>query len=696
MPLFVEFRGNIKAWLLSLLLCLFVTVSFTSSVRGDSPYVDVSRKAPLNVLFISSFTKDLPAQGALERGLNRSLGFKQGTHNMVFEFIGVPQARDKGFDDSFVRYLTAKYHSTAFDTVVAWDIEAHAFLKRVPKLFKQADRFYLEASDPSLQSNERALSLKDDHRITLTEALSLTEAKRVYVVGSRQDMGGMTRWQHVKEALAEVASGLHVEYLLDLPLTELQDRLSKLPDHSLIYYTLMFSDGQGRNMTPYQVVQQLAPVANAPIFTHWESLLGSGVVGGTQLSIEQLGYQLGLEILSPAKTSVRNADFAMRQMYDWVQLQRWGLEPPISKPLLINEPQGLWAKYHTYLILIALFIIALVTLAVFLMRALRTRNRALADLDIQRSVLAAQVEERTEELSQSRQELLLLLQASGDGLFGLDKRGTLTFMNTAATQMLGWEKEELLGQSLHKKIHHSHAEGEEYPLRDCRIYATLKDGLVRHIDDESFWRKGNQAFPVEYIVTPVLVDERITGVVVSFRDVTERRKAEQEIVRLATTDSLTGLANRNLYHQRLNDAIEAADASGDSVALLAIDLDNFKPVNDTLGHPAGDKVLKAIAQRLLRLCRSNDLLARVGGDEFSLLVTSIEAAEPLDSLAERLIDAVAEPIRLDGEMVYLGVSVGIARYPGEAKDAEQLIQHADRALYQAKHAGKNTWQVLAE
>ena len=190
--------------------------------------------------------------------------------------------------------------------------------------------------------------------------------------------------------------------------------------------------------------------------------------------------------------------------------------------------------------------------------------------------------------------------------------------------------------------------------------------------------------------------------VVALRDVTDRRRAEQAVRQLAFYDGLTGLANRHLFKRQLTRAIQVASEQGHSLALLYLDLDNFKNVNDSMGHMTGDALLRSFAERLREGVRGGDLigrvgsrgLARLGGDEFAILLSSIGAPNDAATVARRVLADLGSPIEADGERVVARASIGIAIYPQDASDAETLMRNADAALYHAKEAGRNQFQFF--
>ncbi len=185
------------------------------------------------------------------------------------------------------------------------------------------------------------------------------------------------------------------------------------------------------------------------------------------------------------------------------------------------------------------------------------------------------------------------------------------------------------------------------------------------------------------------------AVVVLVTDVTERRRAEKQLSYMAYLDPLTGLANRALFLDRTREALVVARREGHAFSLLACDLDGFKQINDQLGHDAGDAVLSTVARRLELAVRETDTVARLGGDEFAAVLPRVLRREDAGAVAERMVAAVALPIEVGGVLCHVGVSIGVATFPGDAADLDTLITRADRAMYESKRAGKNRFTYAA-
>ncbi len=427
-------------------------------------------------------------------------------------------------------------------------------------------------------------------------------------------------------------------------------------------------------------------------------------------------------------------------------------------------------------------------------------------------------------LRESEERFRLLLDSSPEAIFGVDTRGICTFVNPACLAMLGYTQEEMLGKGVHALIHHTYPDGRPYPREQCHIVCSTLGGEPTHVDSEVHWRKDGSHFPVEYWSHPMYRNGELVGAVVTFidiserrraeealresearframaehsadwiwssdtqmrytysnmqglislgygdvgveqfladdatrlvhpddqflfretcqkalstrkgwknvalrwrhrdgsyrilessasplfneagtligfqgvdRDITERKRAEQRIEFLAHHDALTGLPNRILLRDRFSQAVSMAERSRSRVAMLFLDLDNFKRVNDTLGHAAGDKLLLEVTTRLSHCTRESDTTSRQGGDEFIVLLNNMPDLETVERISGEMLAHLAEPQEIDGHVLNVTCSIGIAIYPEDGSDFDSLLQKADSAMYSAKDAGRNAWRFF--
>lgn len=296
-------------------------------------------------------------------------------------------------------------------------------------------------------------------------------------------------------------------------------------------------------------------------------------------------------------------------------------------------------------------------------------------------------------LSQATRRNEQLLMALGEGVYGVDRKGRGVFMNRAALDMLGLTKAEVIGANQHALFHHHRPDGRAYPIRECPVTQTLEDGQARHVDNEWFWHKDGHGFPVRLTITPTEEDGEHSGAVVVFQDITEQKKRDEELNRLATIDSMTGLPNRRCLLEHIDQELARFQRTQQPGALLMLDLDHFKRVNDRYGHATGDAVLEHFAGLIRGHLRRIDFAGRLGGEEFVVVLVDTPA-DGARVFAQRLCDAVAAtPLDHDDGPLRYTVSIGLATFEPCDAGSDTLLARADAALYRAKQRGRNRVEV---
>ena len=274
-----------------------------------------------------------------------------------------------------------------------------------------------------------------------------------------------------------------------------------------------------------------------------------------------------------------------------------------------------------------------------------------------------------------------------DGIITFDGVGIIDSFNPAAATLFGYPENEAIGMNIARLM-------PELREHDSSLTARKKNGerFAGITIEKVARRQDGGTFPVELSISEMKIDGPVVFTCV-VRDITERKKVDETIRRLALSDSLTGLANRNLFQRRLDDSIQVARRRGQLVAVMFLDLDKFKSINDTLGHPMGDKLLKVVGDRLGECCRAVDTVARLGGDEFAIILADVKDSEYVGIPAGRILRALADPIVVDGNEMITSTSIGISLYPQDATDPEELIRKADLALYEAKATGRGRFRL---
>ena len=299
--------------------------------------------------------------------------------------------------------------------------------------------------------------------------------------------------------------------------------------------------------------------------------------------------------------------------------------------------------------------------------------------------------EMEESLRQSEERYRSIIEQMEDGYFELDLAGNFTFVNDAECRNLGYSRRELIGMNRRQYTDEKNA-GALFALFN-EVYKTGTP--VKSYDLELVRKDGKKAF---HAISASLIkgaDGKPVGFRGIARDVSERKSQEEQIKYLATHDGLTELPNRLMFNQLLSHAVQGAKRYQKQFAVMFIDLDGFKVVNDTLGHDAGDRLLREIAVRFKHTLRAVDVAARLGGDEFVVMMEDIAAPEQAAVLAQRILEATGKPFGLASGECRVTASIGICVYPENGDDEQTLMKNADAAMYRAKEEGKNNFQFYS-
>ncbi|WP_233080522.1 EAL domain-containing protein [Rheinheimera soli] len=305
--------------------------------------------------------------------------------------------------------------------------------------------------------------------------------------------------------------------------------------------------------------------------------------------------------------------------------------------------------------------------------------------------LKAALHARDKALRSSESSLRLaykVIEASHDAVMITDERGIIQSVNPSFCKLTGYSAEEAIGQTPNLLSSGEH---------DQNFYQQM----WQRLQQQGYWqgeiwnkRKNGEIYPEWLSISAVRGENaEINQYAAIFSDITERKKREKKIHELAYFDELTGLANRRLYQDRLEQALANAKRHNHQLAVLFLDLDLFKRINDTLGHQAGDEALRQVARRLQKASRAGESVARLGGDEFTVLVPECNGIEEIEKLAQRIVAQFELPFQIQHNELVLTTSVGISIYPQHGSTASELLKFADAAMYQAKESGRNKYSL---
>ena len=299
-----------------------------------------------------------------------------------------------------------------------------------------------------------------------------------------------------------------------------------------------------------------------------------------------------------------------------------------------------------------------------------------------------------EALFEEKERAQVTLDSIGDAVMSTDVRGRVTYLNIVAESMTGWSREEAAGRPVDEVFRIVDASTREAAPNPMPLAIGQNKTVCLAPNCVLIRRDGSEA-AIEDSTSPIHDRQgRVTGAVMVFHDVSATRALSVRMSHMAQHDSLTDLPNRAVLKDRLTQSMAMAHRHGQQLAVLFLDLDSFKRVNDSLGHDVGDRLLRCVAQRLLACVRSSDTVSRVGGDEFVVLLSEVADAQDAAICAQKILVALSAPYHIDEHDLQLSASIGVGAYPNDGTDAETLMKHADFAMYHAKGIGGNSFQFF--
>jgi len=294
-----------------------------------------------------------------------------------------------------------------------------------------------------------------------------------------------------------------------------------------------------------------------------------------------------------------------------------------------------------------------------------------------------------EALRESEEKYRSLIENINDVFYALDTQGNISYVSPVVEHVSQYKVSDLIGKPFTPLVY-----PDDLPaLLDS--FNRLVSGQLEPWEFRILDKDGRIIF-VRTSSRPLYKDGEMVGITALMTDITESKQLQQKLEETATHDYLTGLPNRVLLTDRFSTAAALSSRNKTSLAVMSLDLDKFKTINDTLGHAAGDQVLRTVSARLANLIRASDTLARIGGDEFVLVMQETKRKDDATVIAKKILDAFADPLPVDGRLVHLSTSIGIAIYPEDAEDLENLIKKSDAAMYYSKGHGRNRFKFFCD
>ena len=690
-------RRIIKLAIYFLVLCLMPLAGASPTLCADTSKAAEAGHA--RVLILYAYNNNVPTMQQIAVGIKKVAESNNlRSVDFVHEYLDIippkfPEQRSKlGY------FLLQKYAGQKFDLIVTYSTEALVFLLKEGKELSPGTpciAIFAAYNIEMGQSERRVthLSIELDVRGTLELGLKLFPNTRKVLFVSGSSVVDMMHESQARTGFASWQGKLEFEYTSQRSLDELMKYVVQLPPNTLIIYSNLASDVAGKSFVPRDVVKTLASVSNAPILSMFSTQIDTGVIGGSMVDMEQVGVMIGnwkLALDRGKPLTIEPASSYIKPMFNWTQIERWRVSTDRlpAESVFINRPLTLWGQYKAEVVSAILLILILSAMTVAL--AIQNRRRKFAEKSVretavqlaaERDLLEQRVIERTEYLSEALEFNETMLLNSPVPMSVYAESGQCIMANDAHAKFVGATREALLARNFHSIA----VWKATSLLSDCLAAQKLhtpQQGEAHMVTSfgKDIW--------FEYRILPRHLKGQV-HLLIQFFDLTEHKRVEEELRHFAFHDPLTRLPNRRLLMDRLTQALRLGKREKSYLAVLFIDLNRFKQLNDTYGHDTGDQMLIEVANRLQNIVRQSDTIARLGGDEFIVLLSGLstdaeQAAQHAESVVEKIRSALSAEYLLDNIYHQGSASVGITLILGDNIDPDQILKEADAAMYEIK------------
>lgn len=668
-----------KAFVIAFLMFLFMP---TGGMAQD-----------LNILILHSYHAGFEWTEDQQKGFLQALDKESGVgqRGLRIEYLDAKTREcDADYLDRFFAYLKSKYTGFVPDLIYATDDNAIAFLERYARrLFPSAPVFYSGLNDPELDAR-----LDHDHFYGIFEmqdvvgtigiALRLEpELKTLTFVGDDSTTAHGTR-KYVKEEAAKYYPGLEVAFYDSSSLDDLAAYLAATRPRLWVINCLSgVRDAHGTRVSVPAILRRLHGVGNFKILAMKDIYLTAGALGGAVNRGSEQGLRAGQLAREhfyqdAGDHGAIGVEFMTGPfLFNKTQMTRFGLTlddlPPGSS--VFRRPES--SPEHSGLPVLLGMVACLQALVVWLLwRIFRGRQ------SMQKGMREKEAQFQT------------VIAATHDAVIAIDEQGLVTLFNPAAEELFGWRSEEMLGGRLDVLMPEGYRKQHRQDVASFFRTGEPSEAIGRSLELLAVHRSGRE-FPVELGLSVGQYGEK-RFVLAILRDISSQRQVEREIRQLAYYDSLTGLPNRALFEDRFRRVLNAAERAGHMAGLLFVGVDNLKAINDTRGHAFGDRLLKLIGQRLVKMVKGGATVVRWEGDKFIILLPGLQSVAEADGMATDILQAFADPCEVDEQYFFVTASVGGAIYPQHGTDGDKLLKHADMAMYAAKEQGRNTYCTFTE
>lgn len=696
-----------------LLICIFIFISLL--IFGNSSVEAAEIK---NVLVLHSYNEGFAWTGAISKGINSVLNETNTNINIKFDYMDLKEKSDINYLDSFFNLQKSKYSHIKFDIIIASDNGAMEYLlKYGDELFPKVPKVFCginEVKDSNLLSNNQYKVVLENIEVEemIENTLATFPQINTFNIYGSNSPSGRNDFDNIKKSSNKFNS-YKFNFYENTSIEKLKVEIeSSNKNTAFIFVTDPFLDNEGHYRYINNLKDDIFKNSPAPLFSFWDFDLGYGTFGGKVTSGFYQGQeaaQIALKILSGASLdSIPNlSQSPNKYMFDYNQLKRFKINKKNlpKDSIIVNESSSFIEKYKSLVIVSLTVLLFLITLISFLFIIINQKKRNEIKLNDSYEELSAVYEELTateEELRAQYEEL----QENEEIVRNSEERFRLAI--EGANDAI-WEWDIVTNKFfISEKWIDISGDYSAYSLMDIYrnyVYEEDKKGVKEHLE-ASLHKGTNNIYKSEFRILlknghikwvlnrgKVLFNSegkplKMAG---SITDITERKIKEKQIQKMAYFDTITNLPNRNYFMESFEEVLKNNSLTNGKSALIFLDLDEFKKINDTLGHHRGDWLLNEIALKLKETVPHDSIVARFGGDEFLVLIPRFSRVKEIEVICENLLNIFRETFILNGSVNYVTASMGIAIAPIDGEEADVLLKNADTAMYMAKEQGKNQY-----
>ncbi|PAB56325.1 ABC transporter substrate binding protein [Anaeromicrobium sediminis] len=626
------------------------------------------------VLVINSYSPTFISYDRLEAGIRSVL--KKENVNLHMEYMDSKRFSDETHLRNFYESLSYKLsNGEKYDLIMATDDNALLFVEKYyDELFKGLPVVFSGVNDI-----EKGMSFNENPNFTgVLEAISLRETldiignfqrnvSNVYFIMDKTTSSDATI-EEIKNTMKYYENLKFRQLSLkEMSFDQLFSKISRINKKDSVIIMSAFKDMNDKSMTFEESLNEIIKNSKAPVYHLWEHGIGNGIVGGkvvSQYEQARTAATIALNILNGEEISIIKVveKSPNKYIFDYKELKKHdiSLNKIPNNSTILNKPFEELRKYKVWIQITIGFIFLSFVIIIILYKSILTRNKVEKELKIQKSYFKQ------------------LFEKSPEAILILDEYERVNHINKSFIELFKVNIEDIKGKTV-EEVAIRYLEDE---ITIEQVMANwedkLKSGEIYKDVVSINGRSGNRHLKITAYA--IKNDSNYMGAYIICSDITNEKEREDTIEYLAYKDPLTDLYNRRFFNDKLKEEVQ----KGKDIAVMFMDLDGFKKINDTLGHGAGDIILKTCSQRLIDIMGKGEIIARMGGDEFIALFTNPEKINGIIGTSQKIIESIEEPFYTDKEKIYLSASIGIAKYPEHGQDSGTLIKNADIAMYKAK------------